>query len=136
MLTDKVGFDIPPLQALNLPALMQEVHLFPTQTEVNNISWVCTVLILHCQSSTSTVNDDSVNLNEKSLQHISPWTQISSQTFIVAYANPTFMSVKSNSCFRNWCWDAVKSPQALKKGCTQSTNQNAIFLARMYQYPI
>ena len=34
--------------------------------------------------------------------------------------------------FRNQCWDAVKSRQALKKGCIKSTNQNAIFFARIY----
>ena len=46
----------------------------------------------------------------------------------VAYQNLTFKSVKQNYCFRNRRWDAVKSRQALKKGCIKSTNQNAIFL--------
>ena len=50
-------------------------------------------------------------------QQILPWTQIWTQTFIVSYENPIFNSVKLNSCFRNQCWDAVKSTQALKKGC-------------------
>ena len=49
------------------------------------------------------------------LQHISPWTQSWIQAFIVAYENLTFKSVKQNCCFRNQCWDAVKSSQALKK---------------------
>ena len=62
------------------------------------------------------------------LPHISPWTQIWIQAFIVAYQNLTFKPVKRNCCFRNQCWDAVKSRQALKKGCIKSTNQNAIFL--------
>ena len=62
------------------------------------------------------------------LPHISPWTQIWIQAFIVAYQNLTFKSVKQNCCFRNQRWDAVKSRQALKKGCIKSTNQNAIFL--------
>ena len=39
----EVGFDIPPLQALNLSPLAQEVDLLPTWAEVYNISWV-----LHC----------------------------------------------------------------------------------------
>ena len=64
------------------------------------------------------------------------WTQMWTQTFIVAYPNPTFKSVKSNSFFRNWYWDAVKSAQALTKGCIQSTNQYAICLARIYQFLI
>ena len=70
--------------------------------------------------------------------HISPWTQIWIQAFIVAYQNLTFKSVKQNCCFRNQRWDAVKSRQALKKGCIKSTNQNAIFFARfwIYQTPI
>ena len=70
------------------------------------------------------------------LPHISPWTQIWIQAFIVAYQNLTFKSVKQNCCFRNQRWDAVKSRQALKKGCIKSTNQNAIFFARIYQTPI
>ena len=56
--------------------------------------------------------------------------------FIVAYQNLTFKSVKQNCCFSNQRWDAVKSGQALKKGCIKSTNQNAIFFARIYQTPI
>ena len=73
-----------------------------------------------------------------SLPHISLWTQSWIQAFIVAYQNLTFKSVKQNWCFRNQRWDAVKSAQTLKKGCIklQSTNQNAIFLARIYQIPI
>ena len=51
-------------------------------------------------------------------------------------SNLTFKSVKKNCCFRNQRWDAVKSRQALKKGCIKSTNQNAIFFARIYQTPI
>ena len=49
------------------------------------------------------------------------------------YENPIFKSVKSNSCFSKQCWDAVKFAQALKlkKGHIQSTNCNAIFLARI-----
>ena len=39
----KVGFDIPPLQALNLSPLVREVDLLPTRAEVYDISWV-----LHC----------------------------------------------------------------------------------------
>ena len=39
----EVGFDIPPLQALNLSPLAQEVDLLPTRAEVYDISWV-----LHC----------------------------------------------------------------------------------------
>ena len=41
----EVGFDIPPLQALNLymSPLAREVDLLPTWAEVYNISWV-----LHC----------------------------------------------------------------------------------------
>ena len=70
------------------------------------------------------------------LQHISPLTQLWTQTFIVAYETPIFKSVQSNSCFRNSCWSGVKSAQALKKGCIQLTNQSAIFLARIYQFPI
>ena len=70
------------------------------------------------------------------LPHISPWTQIWIQALIVAYQNLTFKSVKQNCCFRNQRWDAVKSRQALKKGCIKSTNQNAIFFARIYQTPI
>ena len=70
------------------------------------------------------------------LPHISPWTQIWIQTFIVAYQNLTFKSVKQNCCFRNQHWDAVKSRQALKKGCIKSTNQNAIFFARINETPI
>ena len=62
------------------------------------------------------------------LPHISPWTQSSIQAFIVAYQNLTVRSVEQNCCFRNQRWDAVKSRQALKKGCIKSTNQNAIFL--------
>ena len=54
----------------------------------------------------------------------------------LAYQNLTIKSVKHNCCFRNQCWDAVKSRQALKKGCIKSTNQNAIFFARIYQTPI
>jgi len=49
------------------------------------------------------------------LPHISPWTQIWIQAFIVAFQNLTFKSVKQNCCFRNQRWDAVKSRQALKK---------------------
>ena len=64
------------------------------------------------------------------LLHISPWTQIWIQAFIVAYQNLTFKSVKQNCCFRNQRWDAVKSRQALKKGCIKSTNQNAIFFCQ------
>ena len=67
------------------------------------------------------------------LPHISPWTQSLIQAFIVAYEKLTFKSVKQNCCFRNQPWDAVKSRQALKKGCIKSTNQNAIFFARIYQ---
>ena len=37
------GFDIPPLQALNLSPLTREVDLVHTRAEVYNISWV-----LHC----------------------------------------------------------------------------------------
>ena len=70
------------------------------------------------------------------LQHISPLTQLWTQTFIVAYETPIFKSVQSNSCFRNSCWSGVKSAQALKKGCIQLTNQSAIFLARIYQFSI
>ena len=65
------------------------------------------------------------------LPHISPWTQSWIQAFIVAYENLAFKSVKQNFCFRNQRWDAVKSRQALKKGCIKSTNQNAIFFARI-----
>ena len=50
--------------------------------------------------------------------------------------NPIFKSIKSNSWFRNWCWDAVQSAQALEKSCIQSTNQNAIPLARTCQFQI
>ena len=57
------------------------------------------------------------------LPHISPWTQIWIQAFIVAYQNLTFKLVKQNCCFRNQRWDALKSRQALKKGCIKSTNQ-------------
>ena len=39
----EVGFDIPPLQALNLSPLAREVDLLPTRAEVYDISWV-----LHC----------------------------------------------------------------------------------------
>ena len=72
------------------------------------------------------------------LPHISPWTQSWIQAFIVAYEKLTltFKSVKQNCCFRNQRWDAVKSRQALKKGCIKSPNQNAIFFARIYQTPI
>ena len=72
------------------------------------------------------------------LPHISPWTQSWIEAFIVAYEKLTFKSVKQNCCFRNQPWDAVKSCQALKKGCIKSTNQNAIFFARIYhdQTPI
>ena len=70
------------------------------------------------------------------LPPISPWTQIWIQAFIVSYQNLTFKSVKKNCCFRNQRWDAVKSRQALKEGCIKSTNQNAIFFARIYQTPI
>ena len=70
------------------------------------------------------------------LPHISPWTQSLNliQAFIVAYEKLTFKLVKQNCCFRNQHWDAaaVKSRQALKKGCIKSTNQNAIFFARIY----
>ena len=93
-----------------------------------------------------TVHDDSSNLNEEIirscyflmghfvgekgtsymyhsifivlLQHISPLTQLWTQTFIVAYETPIFKSVQSNSCFRNSCWSGVKSAQALKKGAS------------------
>ena len=58
------------------------------------------------------------------------------KAFIVAYQNLTFKSVKQNCCSRNQRLDAVKSRQALKKGCIKSTNQNAIFFARIYQTPI
>ena len=61
----KVGFDIPPLQALNLPALVQKVDLLPLRQRFTVSVGFCTVLILHHQSSTSTVNDDSANLNEE-----------------------------------------------------------------------
>ena len=61
----KVGFDIPPLQALNLPALAQKVDLLPLRQRSTISVGFCTVLILHRQSSTSTVNDDSANLNEE-----------------------------------------------------------------------
>ena len=67
------------------------------------------------------------------LQHISPWTQSWIQAFIVVCENLTFKSVKQ---IRNQHWDAVKTCQALKKGCIKSTNQNAIFFARIYQTPI
>ena len=70
------------------------------------------------------------------LPHISPWTQSWIQAFIVAYEKLTFKSVKQNCWFRNQPWDAVKSHQALKKGSIKSTNQNAIFFARIYQTPI
>ena len=74
------------------------------------------------------------------LPHISPWTQSWIQAFIVyvAYEKLTFKSVKQNCWFRNqpWARDAVKSRQARKKGCIKSTNQNAIFFARIYQTPI
>ena len=72
------------------------------------------------------------------LPHISPWTQIWIQAFILADQNLTFKSVKQNCCFSNQCWDAVKSCQAPKKGCIKSkpTNQNAFFFARIYQTPI
>ena len=59
----KVGFDIPPLQALNLPALVQK--LLPLRQRSTISVGFCTVLILHRQSSTSTVNDNSANLNEE-----------------------------------------------------------------------
>ena len=39
----KVGFDISPLQALNLSPLAWEVDLLPTRAEVYDLSWV-----LHC----------------------------------------------------------------------------------------
>ena len=39
----EVGFDIPPLHALNLSPLAREVDLLPTRAEVYDISWV-----LHC----------------------------------------------------------------------------------------
>ena len=39
----EVGFDIPPLQAMNLSPLVQEVDLLPTQAVVYDISWV-----FHC----------------------------------------------------------------------------------------
>ena len=71
------------------------------------------------------------------LPHISPWTQSWIQAFIVyvAYEKLTFKSVKQNCCFRNQRWDAVKSRQALKKGCIKSTNKNVICFARIYQTP-
>ena len=39
----KIGFDIPPLQALNQLPLAWKVDLLPTRAEVYDISWV-----LHC----------------------------------------------------------------------------------------
>ena len=36
----EVGFDIPPLQALNLSPLMREVDFLPTRVEVYDTSWV------------------------------------------------------------------------------------------------
>ena len=60
----EVGFDIPPLQALNLSPLAREVDLLPTQAEVyDTIVGFCIVLMLHCQTSTSCI-DDSSNLNK------------------------------------------------------------------------
>ena len=60
----EVGFDIPPLQALNLSPLAQEVDLLPTRAEVYDISWVLHCFdMLHCQTSTSLI-DDSSNLNK------------------------------------------------------------------------
>ena len=49
------------------------------------------------------------------LHHYLPGTQIWTQTFIVAYENSIFKSIKLNSCFRNWCYGALKSAQALLK---------------------
>ena len=44
---------------------MQEVERLPSWAGGYDISWVCTILMLHCQSSISTVDDDSLNLNEE-----------------------------------------------------------------------
>ena len=49
------------------------------------------------------------------LPHISPWTQIWIQAFIVAYQNLSFKSVKQNCCFRNQRWDAVNLVRLWKK---------------------
>ena len=72
------------------------------------------------------------------LPHISPWTQICIQAFIVAYQNLTFKSVKQNCCFRNQRWDldAVKSRQALKRRLHQIDQSECNILARIYQIPI
>ena len=72
------------------------------------------------------------------LPHILPWTQSWIQAFIVAYEKLIFKSGKQNCWFSNQPWAAVKSRQALKKGCIKLTNQNEIFnfFARIYQTPI
>ena len=68
--------------------------------------------------------------------HFTLDSKLNSSIHCVAYQNLTVKSVKQNCCFRNQRWDAVKSRQALKKGCIKLTNQNAIFFARIYQTPI
>ena len=61
----KVGFDIPPLQALNLSPLAREVDFLPTWAEVYNISWVlhCFDVALPNQHFTYII-DDSSNFNK------------------------------------------------------------------------
>ena len=61
----EVGFDILPLQALNLSPLAQEVDLLQCPLGQRSMILVgfCIVLMLHCQTSTSLI-DDSSNLNK------------------------------------------------------------------------
>ena len=63
----EVHFHIPPLQALNLPPLAQEVDLLPTRAEIYNINCVCFGFMLHCHTSTTTVHNDHWYSNEDSV---------------------------------------------------------------------
>ena len=107
----------------------------------------CTVLMLHCQTSASTGHDDSYLFEEMKLlllndtfdgendtsdiyhsdfkvlfQHILHWTKIWTQTFIVAYENPIYNSVKLNSCCQKLvCSDAVKVAQTWKKAASNQS---------------
>ena len=55
---------IPPLQALNLSPLAQEVDLLPTRAEVYDISWVLHCFDVALPNQHTSLIDDSSNLNK------------------------------------------------------------------------
>ena len=60
----KVGFDVPPYRLWTCHLSCKKETSCPLGQRATISVGFCTVLMLHCQTSTSTVHDDSSNLNK------------------------------------------------------------------------